>query len=563
MLHTDDSSIFTLNELYLAVKGLGRFCAKTGSTFGEKYKYKMKKILIPIVTLLICFLSVNHVNAQFGDLKNKVNKTKESVNKKNKDLKTKGKKVNKMIVPEPSAFPALVQTDAYKQQVRSSGASSKINRVDQLVVLYLRDKQKWKAKGFQSYKGFLTARISRVEDGRKGVFDMAPTWYMLPFYTKIIKEMKSELKNSETENTIAENAAYDAEVKEKRDKYVADSLTYLKEVDQEFAELKISRPLKKEQEILSDMHRNNIGKVVFSRMEIPIENPSNSQLTSNFTSDDEIYMRAYIGKAVRNIDLNPTNPKKEIYNDLLLRSNGFYMEYYVDGKKTSYREDGLYSTMDNEERNGLEPLTFSDSWHAKDPNKPGYYRSTSFIEYIRTLSKGKHTIEIKAYSSDVELDFTDPDLAKEARFEPNYNIREDLWDSSKVTVENTSNTLLFEGEFTMNVTGPMPSGYKWSSVEAGKMNNNSAVRSGIRSAMNAGNLEIVDFKIVSDDYDFRRNELTGIVLSRHVLVAVAYKSKRGILYRGYKYYVQNHNGSSFQKTWLPGGFTGSSKLLDM
>ena len=520
----------------------------------------MKKIQLFAVVAVLSFFNYNSAFSQLGDLKKKLKNKTEAINKGNKEVKNKGKKLDKMIVPSLSTFPALVETEPYKEQVKSSGASSRVNRLDQLVVLYLNDKAEWEAKGFNSYKGFLKAKLSRIESGRDGVKDMAPTWFVLPFYTKVIRDIETALEDAVAQNEQAENEQYEAQVQQKRNEAIADSISYVEGIDNEFNALKEERLFRKQEEIVSDLHRNNVGKIVFSKSKIPVNNPSEGQLTNSFNINDPIYIRAYLDKAIRNTYYNPTNPQKEIYKDLVFSPHHFQLKFFVDGKQTEYQRDGVFLTMKNDEVDGIEPLTFSDSWHV--PNDKGVYSSTSFIEYIRTLSKGKHTIRIEAYTP-AELSFKDPDIQKQAYFEEDYYTRQDLNNSTDASVSYSPEKPVMSGEFTINVTGPMPSGNTWGEITPGRMNSNSSLKAAVKKAIVADGTKLIDFKVISDDYSMIRNELSGIVTGRYIKVAIAYYSKnRGIKYSGYLYYKQTHNGTTFQKTWFQTGDMSGRRLLD-
>lgn len=519
----------------------------------------MREIKYSIVILLLNVLSVNVANAQLGGLSKRIKNKTENINKGNKDVRNKMKKADKMIVPSLSTFPALVQTDAYKEQVRSSGAASRINRLDQLIVLYLRDKNEWKAKGFNSYRGFLNSKISRVETGKKGVFEQAPTWYVLPFYQKVLKDMKSELKGATEQNEVAENEAEEAANQAARDKEAADSLAYVQKIDEEFNFLKKEGPHQPEQPIKTDFHRKHVGQLVFSKTPISIDNPSETQLTTNFTSNDEIHMRGYLEKALRNTYYKPDNPKKEIYKDLLLSPQHLSFTYYVDGKEVENKN--LFVSMSNKTKDGLERTSFSHSWHYLDHN--GYYFPERFIKFARALSKGKHTIRIEAYVT-ADLTFKDPDIQKQAYFEENYYIRQDLYDSSEVTVKmDDRKNPIFAGEFTIDIQGPMTTGRKWSHIKSGKMNSNSSVKAALRKQITNDDTEIVDLKILSDDYRMVRNKYSGVVMARFVTVAVLFKSSRdGLIYSGMVDYKQEHNGSSFQNSWIQDGNWFKINLAD-
>lgn len=512
-----------------------------------------KKGIALILAQIFC---IGIANAQFGNFKKKLNKAAENVNK----AKTTKEKISKLVVPSLSAFPAFVKTAAYKDQVRSSGALSRVNRLDQLIVLYLRDEAKWKAKGFTPYKGFLNSKISRIESGKKDVSEQAPTWFMLPFYTKVIRDLKSDLEAATIQNTKSENEAEIArEQKQREDKlaeFRADSTNYVTNIDAQFNQLKVETPVE-EAKIVSNVHKENVGKIVFSKSDIPLDAPSASQLTTSFTSNDQIFMRAYLSQAVQNMNFNPDNPAKDSYKDIILNPEDIYLKVFVDGKEMG-EQLGLSNTMGVNKNDEVAALSFATCWHREESS--GRYRNLNLIKFMRKLPKGKHTVRVEGHAY-ARLNFEDPDLMKESYFEEDYEKRKELIELAKAEVEMKTKTPIFKGEFTINIIGLMASGIKWKNVIPGKLDANSSLKSILKKTLINDGVNLKSFRILEDDYSMIRNEYSGAVLSRYVTVMVAYKED-GLMYSCRYVYKQTFDGLKFQKTWIRSGYAFKNKLID-
>ncbi len=521
----------------------------------------MKKHNCFIVLLVLSLLNINYANAQFGSLKKKMKKVSTSISKKNKEVTKTKNKLDKIITPSLSTFPVLIKSDPYKEQVKSSGAISKINKLDQLIVIYLRENDKWKNKGFLKYKGFLKSKIVRIETGITGVKNSAPIWFMLPFYYKTLNKLKTQLENGDQEHEKNKQIAYENELQTQSDKKAADSTAFVQSVYDDFDLLKQERPSQEEEEITSDLHRQNIGKIVFSKTHIPDNAPASFKTTTNFHTNDEIHVAAYLGKGIKNTYYKPTKAVKDNYKDLLLNADNYYLEYYIDGKRYEKKYFSMDMTSNNLDR---EVLSFKGGWHIK--NNRGGYTDEAFIETMRTLPKGKHTIKIVGRVSPYIV-FKDPEIRIQAYFEKDYHAREDLFKllKLKTRVETKPEKPIFEGEFTIDIQGTMVSGYKMSDYKAGRLNSNTALIAGIKRANKANGTNLIKLKIVADDYGITRNKYSGAVVSRYVKVVTAFKSKRnGLNYIYSSYYTQIFDGQKFQSTWTDGGPLGNVvDLLDL
>ncbi|MCF2874811.1 MULTISPECIES: hypothetical protein [unclassified Tenacibaculum] len=515
-----------------------------------------------LFTLLFVFLlQTNHVNAQFGKLSKRFKKTSKAISKNTQKVTDTKQLLASFFDADFSTYPKLIKSKPYKEQVRNSGAVSRINKVDQLISLYLRDKSKWETKGFSKYQGFLKARISRLEPGVQGIQESAPAWFMLPFYHKTINNIKEELTGKTAENEAFKQKQYEDELQAKKEQGVADSLAYVQKAYDEFKMLTKERPYKEEEKIVSDFHKKNIGKIVFSKSNIVKDAPSSTKTTNYFTSNDEIYMATYLGKAIRNMYFKPKNVEKELYKDLLLSADNYNISIYIDGKKHYTPELRLNFEGMNEKF--VEPLSYYASWHTK--KRDGGYTSEDFIEIMRKLPRGKHKIKIVA-TVNTSINFQDPELQVQAYFEKNRYKNEELWEASKKSIDYKPEAPVFEGEFTINILGPMKSGYKWTTVKTGGLNKSASIKAGIKKVEQKDGSKVIGVKVESDSYGIARNSLTGVILYRYVVATVAFKSKRnGLPYKFRKTYKQRYNGSKYQTTWYANtaAIGGVYRLLDL
>lgn len=521
----------------------------------------MKTTQYLLILLLVLFLQTNQANAQFGKLSKRFKKTSKSISKNTNKVADTKQLLNSFFNADFSTYPKLIKSKAYKKQVRNSGAVSRINKVDQLISLYLRDKSKWEAKGFSKYQGFLKARISRLDPGVKGIQEAAPAWFMLPFYHKTINNIKEELEGKIAKNEALKQKQYEDELQAEKEQEVADSLAYVQKAFDEFKLLTKERPYKEEEKIVSEFHKNNVGKIVFSKTEITKNAVETTKITNYFTSNDEIYMAAYLKKAIRNTYYKPKNVEKELYKDLLLSADNYLLTIYIDGKKHTTPE--LRLNLKGKSDKYVEPLSYYGAWHAKKTD--GGYTSEDFIKIMRKLPKGKHKIKIIATVS-TSINFQDPEMQVQAYFEKNRYKNEELWKASKKSIDFKPEMPVFEGEFTINILGPMKSGYKWTAVKKGALNKNSIVKTGIKKVEQKDGSTVIGVKVESDNYGIARNNLTGAILYRYVVATVAFKSKKnGLPFKFRKTYKQRYNGSRYQSTWYSNtpAIGGVYSLLDM
>ncbi|WP_350286994.1 hypothetical protein [uncultured Croceitalea sp.] len=159
-----------------------------------------------------------------------------------------------------------------------------------------------------------------------------------------------------------------------------------------------------QQEITSEMHRNNIGKIVFSDEKIPFKNEDPSKLKTHLNVSDNIYGRMYLLCSIPNDTLYATNSKKEDdrkgLNRLLYKNKisvGRGEDYYRDAR-ASYRLfiNGKLSSW------AIQNVTFTEEslhhttrqvWLAPKPEDEPVSRY--WLQELDKLPEGEHTIRIE------------------------------------------------------------------------------------------------------------------------------------------------------------------------
>lgn len=263
--------------------------------------------------------------------------------------------------------------------------------------------------------------------------------------------------------------------------------------------------------ITSPTHEKYVRKLVFSSNPFKDGVENESEFKNEFTSNDNIYIRAYMPHSVMNHPVfayqkGGENPKKNIYGE-------YYYKVTIDGapllsEKYEFGKDQV--SLEQEE------LTVLSS--AFLPAPATIERDHHLLDALNNLALGDHVIKLEMHTSS-----------------GGYNSREPLC----------------KGEFIYKKTGneEISVGKSWSQFNVGMQDANleaQMLEMMKKFAQNEGwNAEIGGVKIEDRDWNIERNEITGIILDRWVAVNVYIKYNNGVCQVRRFIFQQNHNGSGF------------------
>jgi len=112
------------------------------------------------------------------------------------------------------------------------------------------------------------------------------------------------------------------------------------------------------QEITSETHRNNIGKILWAKERIQFKNQDGISYISEFNQGDAIYGRGYLEDCLYNLSIDAgnndcLNPNNEFELRLLVNSGSFgklYENYFPDQDWTTFQVTLALSDGDREDR---------------------------------------------------------------------------------------------------------------------------------------------------------------------------------------------------------------------
>ena len=165
-------------------------------------------------------------------------------------------------------------------------------------------------------------------------------------------------------------------------------------------------------EISSEMHKNNIGKIVFSSDKIEFKNEDPSKIKSIFTPDENIYARAYMLSSlqndtiVQNDEFKPGSIMYGVVLDMFKKpkilvkrgpkyNSGAGIEYklYINGELSNWNIEGRVGMT----KKGLTATT-RQIWIAPKPEDDKV--DGAWIEILEKLPEGENTLKIEAYGYD-------------------------------------------------------------------------------------------------------------------------------------------------------------------
>ncbi len=260
------------------------------------------------------------------------------------------------------------------------------------------------------------------------------------------------------------------------------------------------------------IHQKYAGKIVFSNQKLVKENTTEAMLKNKFTLADAIYGRVFAQTAVKNYALyrNGDPSRRPEKNE----KSEYYIKILIDGTEPKFllnRDDngGKYETW-----NTWNIFVAAKGEDAKE-------NRASVIEAFNKLSPGNHSIILRLYGGDQDIDHTIKPIA--------------------------------EGEFTLEVVAgqAMKIGKNWASFKAEMIN--AALEKQIVDAINsyAGkqrwNETFIKAKITDKEWYVTKAELTGIPLYRTLNAVVYAKWPDGHCTAQEFSVVQQYNNGTFSK----------------
>lgn len=257
-----------------------------------------------------------------------------------------------------------------------------------------------------------------------------------------------------------------------------------------------------DQGMTSKTHKNNIGKIVWSKSRIKFDLQDNSTLVNEFTQDESIYGRGYLPKCLYNLSIEEgdecLNPNNEY--EIRLKVNDIdkgviYTNYFPDQDWTTFQITPKLDPNDSEDRinKGL-PIKWSS--------------------FANSLDKGKYNITIEFWGGK-------PGCERRKYAEGSFIYK-------KTTSEKIS-----AGE-----TLPKPS-----------MNNPSLVKEMLEAVKGQGwkNEYPIDVIILESDWRINKNPF-GVILNREINTYVVLKDNNGNCRANDISFRQPYKGKSYGKT---------------
>ncbi|MBS9463375.1 hypothetical protein KIM67_13230 [Flagellimonas sp. 389] len=146
-----------------------------------------------------------------------------------------------------------------------------------------------------------------------------------------------------------------------------------------------------QQEITSEMHRKNIGKILFSNEKIQFGSENPSKIKTKLTSGDHIYGRMYLLSSIPNdtvyVSDDPKNSPREVTRGNKYRSAMAEYLLYINGELSNWRIQNV--TFDDENLHH----TTRQVWLAPKPEDEPV--SDYWFEELDKLPDGEHKIRIE------------------------------------------------------------------------------------------------------------------------------------------------------------------------
>jgi hypothetical protein len=268
--------------------------------------------------------------------------------------------------------------------------------------------------------------------------------------------------------------------------------------------------------IVGELHKENVGKVVFSKKRIEPATATKAELTETFELGEQIVSRAYLPTCMANYKLI-----SDVGNLYTNEEGSFYVKAKIDGGKEFLI---ARSAMNGE----LKPLTSINLYIYGAGENANQNWNDSFILEFNKLSEGTHEVTVEFYAGN---DFGPTSKVPAAA------------GSFKVVKKKDSKVKLGKNSSTVK------KGMNDPELEASilKALNNHAKKEGWKETFT----KVV---IKSEDWTMVRNKYTSVIISRLVEVIGFATWPNGECTGQLFDMAQEHNGSDFQKSLYVRGF---------
>lgn len=264
---------------------------------------------------------------------------------------------------------------------------------------------------------------------------------------------------------------------------------------------------KSEDPIYSDMHRNNKGKIVFHTSEVDRSNPT-GKFEGTFNAPDRLYARAFFEKGFTNLTM--TNSKGDTTR---YAQNGVVFPYtliYIDGKLQDYKYDNSSLIEADVLKNNTRQIWLY-------PSVSDGLTDIKWIKSVDKLSAGNHQVKLEYWIE-----------------EPTEN--------------DTYKAKIAEGDFTLvkKAGDKLKIGKSWSNFKTA-MSNSTYESKILYVAQQISKLEdglvAKAVKIVSSDWTIVKNNTTGAILYRYLVVQVKFTNPEGYCYTAPREAKQDYSGN--------------------
>lgn len=273
----------------------------------------------------------------------------------------------------------------------------------------------------------------------------------------------------------------------------------------------------KTQGFTSKLHEKSVGKILFAtKMDfLAFGEEQESSVSNSFTFGEEIYFRVYMDNSLANYIMK-AHP--EIDKSIVDKNSYYTVYFYFDGNE---KKKVKISKTAFESEHKHEWTTFKGA--LDKGNNPGdpllWGEFKNFItELDGKLSNGKHTIKVEIHPS---IDNPQPiELNAVASGELNYVVNSNSIDKS-------------DEVFCLkkaNMKDPI--------VEAKVLKSFAADKGNLESKAKFA-------RILSKEWEITRNDLTGRILRRHLMLIVVAINKEGKYFYKNCYISQEYIGSKF------------------
>lgn len=349
-----------------------------------------------------------------------------------------------------------------------------------------------------------------------------PNWgdtkYTLDFKSKVGK-IESTIRLIKTEDPN-----YDVTELEKKHKHYKDKYAEGRKEGKAIEEKKqiveaADKYMVKDEGITNAVHEKNVGKIVFSDSEIPKENPEESKFKGVFSITSSIYLRIYLKTSIFN------EVQKNYGSEAFDKHVGLVYKIYLDNELA---EQGRveFSADGNKFLTG-EQLKIQTSISGVLNFNKDALMSSSYIDALiaadTKLTEGNHALKIELYP---------------------------IYTSITPLTENP----IASGELTLIVTKGFvnPNNANICMPNAKKSDTNAELKykDCVKKYLlnNNKNAELKKFVLLSTDWEIRKDDITGIPISKTMYGAAGLKYSEGKCKYETFAFTQNWNGSSYSST---------------